>query len=233
MMTKVFNNAEQLAKDLANHIAQEITLAASENRRFCIALSGGSTPNLLYKKLASPNYSKIPWHCVHVFWGDERMVPYNDERNNATAAFHIFLNHVSIPPNQVHRVHTEDTPEAAKNNYDKLLGEYFDGNAFTFDLTLLGMGTDGHTLSLFPTDADVNSPTPVRIVKKSGEDILRISLSADFVNHSKEIIAIVTGKEKAGVLKEVQQGANKYPIELINREKLVFYLDSDAAASLA
>jgi 6-phosphogluconolactonase len=144
--------------------------------RFTIALSGGGTPKKLHLLLASdPFKNRIDWQKLHVFWGDERYVPFTDDRNNAKMAFDTLLDHVPVPKSQIHIMRTDIDPVDSANEYESILIEYFPGAASftpqvassepthdsrltthgskssTFDLVLLGLGDNSHTLSLcFP-----------------------------------------------------------------------------------
>ena len=94
--------------------------------RFTIALSGGSTPKKLHLLLASDQFkNKIDWQKLHVFWGDERYVPFNDDRNNAKMAFDTLLDHVSVPKSQIHIMRTDIDPEESAKEYESILREYF------------------------------------------------------------------------------------------------------------
>ncbi len=118
---------------------------------FTLAFSGGETPKILYKKLASEAYKeKINWKRVHIFWGDERAVPFTDERNNAKMAFDILIDHIDIPEEQVHVMRTDIEPVFAAKEYEKIFHPYFKNTVKSFDFVLFGIGDDGHTLSIFP-----------------------------------------------------------------------------------
>ncbi|WP_431212574.1 6-phosphogluconolactonase [Puia sp. P3] len=128
---------------------------AEKRDRFTIALSGGSTPRALHKLLAAAPYKdQIDWSKMHIFWGDERAVPFEDDRNNAKMAYETLLNFVTVPASQIHVMRTDIGPDESAAEYEKILHQYFDSipGAATlpnsFDLVLLGMGDDGHTLSL-------------------------------------------------------------------------------------
>jgi len=130
---------------LADWMTSLIQKTLEVKDRFTIALSGGETPKKLYQALASDPYrEKINWSRLHIFWGDERYVPFDDERNNAKMAYDNLLSHVNIPEANIHKVWTDITPEGSAKQYEKILHQYFDDRQTTFDLILLGMGEDGH-----------------------------------------------------------------------------------------
>ncbi len=151
MKLHIFDNPEALSENLADWICNLVEETLKEQQSFSLVLSGGGTPKILYQKLASEKYkSRIDWEHVRIFWGDERVVPFNDERNNAKMAFDLLLNHVNVPASQIHIMRTDIEPNFAVAEYGKMLHTYFDSTPHSFDLVLLGMGDDGHTLSLFP-----------------------------------------------------------------------------------
>jgi 6-phosphogluconolactonase len=154
MNLEVFKDADKLSVQLAEWITSLIEETLTRKEQFSLVLSGGNTPKKLNLLLSSSPYNeRIDWKKIHVFWGDERAVPLEDERNNARMAFDTLLNKVKIPEEQIHIMDTSLSPEAAAIQYEEILFEYFDTDVLptkTFDLVLLGMGDDGHTLSLFP-----------------------------------------------------------------------------------
>lgn len=151
MQLQVYTDAEVLSEEVAQWIAETIRETLQTQGRFTIALSGGSTPQRLHKILAaSPLKEQIDWSKLHIFWGDERAVPFEDSRNNAKMAYDTLLNFVPVPASQIHVMRTDIGPEESAAEYEKILHAYFDNQSLSFDLVLLGMGDDGHTLSLFP-----------------------------------------------------------------------------------
>ncbi|HMH20487.1 MAG TPA: 6-phosphogluconolactonase [Puia sp.] len=229
MELHVYKDAEELSHEAAAWIAGCIASTLKEKDRFTIALSGGSTPQRLHKILAaSPYKEQIDWSRLHIFWGDERAVPFEDARNNAKMAYDTLLNFVPVPATQIHVMRTDIPPERSAAEYEKILHEYFPSVADTaaaaaggssanpaagaprtsFDLVLLGMGDDGHTLSLFPG-------TPVVHEEKAWatafflkeQDMYRITLTKTIVNRSARVAFLTTGAGKAHALREVLKGA--------------------------
>ena len=145
--------------------------------RFTLVLSGGNTPKKLNELLTTQVYKNaIDWTKVHIFFGDERFVPFADERNNAKMAFDTLLNHVPVARENIHIMQTENiSPEESANAYETILKQYFptfdssNSKATTFDLVLLGVGDDGHTLSLFPGKTEVIQETDEFVDIKSPE----------------------------------------------------------------
>lgn len=232
----IAENKQQLVHHFAHWLKGEIA-STLEKKFYCtIALSGGSTPLDLFKLLAtSPFNHEIDWEKVHVFWGDERDVPFNDERNNALQAIETLLSKVAIPLGQMHIINTQNGAEAAALAYDKLLHKYFEGRTFSFDITLLGMGDDGHTLSIFPnTEAVEEKEKWVMSYYVPTLQMNRITLLPAIINKSKQICFLVSGKNKAEVLIDVlysRKQPKMYPAKLIKplNGQLHWFLDKDAA----
>src|SRR5215467_7137042 len=154
MNLNISNNIEELSLQVAEWMVDYIHKTFQLQDRFTIALSGGSTPKKLNLLLASDQVKyKIDWQKLHVFWGDERYVPFNDDRNNAKMAFDTLLDHVPVPKSQIHIMRTDIDANESANEYEVILHQYFpsnDSKSNSFNLVILGMGDDGHTLSLFP-----------------------------------------------------------------------------------
>lgn len=239
MQLHIYKDANELADELARWIVELIGKTLAVKDRFTIALSGGSTPATLYKKLADTPYrEKIPWTKLHFFWGDEREVPFDDERNNARMAFDTFLKKVAAPVDQVHLMLTDIPIHDSVAAYELLLHEYFDEDDTSFDLVLLGMGEDGHTLSLFPGSPLLNEQQGwVNAVELEAPNVSRITLMPAIVNRASTIVFLVSGKEKAKTLAEVLKGKyepEKFPAQLIHSlsNQLHWFIDEAAAAEL-
>lgn len=238
MELHVYKDAEALSQAAAKWIAERIGAVLKTADRFTIALSGGSTPKRLHEILAvSPYKEQIDWSKLHVFWGDERAVPFEDSRNNAKMAYDTLLNFVPVPPSQIHVMRTDVTPEQSAVEYEKLLHHYFDGKPFSFDLVLLGMGDDGHTLSLFPGTPGVHEEKVWAFsFWLAVQDMSRITISKTITNLSSAVAFLTAGGAKAHALKEVLEGAydpDKYPSQVIKpKGELHWFVDESAAALL-
>jgi 6-phosphogluconolactonase len=242
MNLEVFKDNNQLCVALAEWITSLIEETLTRKEQFSLVLSGGNTPKKLNLLLASSPYREtIDWKKIHVFWGDERAVPFDNERNNARMAFDTLLNKVDIPQNQIHIMDTSLAPEKTASSYEELLMEYFetiDLPAQSFDLVLLGMGDDGHTLSLFPgfpVIHEENSWATSFFLKS--QDMFRITLTKNIVNQADHIVFMISGKEKAHALHEVLEGEKNpdlYPSQVIipNQGELYFFTDEAAASEL-
>ena len=178
--------------------------------RLAVSLSGGSTPKLLYETLARPQFrDAIPWPRIHWFWGDERFVPEGDPRSNTSMVRAALLDHAPVPPGNIHPIPTTGTtPEDAARQYEQTL-RAFHGDGLgkpLFDLVLLGLGTNGHTASLFPGQPAVDERTAwAAPVAPPGEPI-RITLTFPPLESCRHAAFLVCGADKAEVAARVRAG---------------------------
>ena len=241
MSVQIFTDADDLSNHLAAWITDLIAATLQSQPRFTLALSGGSTPKKLHLLLASSPYrEKIDWKKLHIFWGDERDVPFEDDRNNAKMAFDTLLNKVDVPAEQIHVMRTDLPAEASARAYEAILHQYF-GDGLpekSFDLVLLGMGDDGHTLSLFPGMPVIHEEKAwVSSFYLQAQDMSRITLTKTIVNRAGQVIFMISGSAKAVALQEVLNGTSNpdlYPSQVIKPVdgKLEFFVDQAAAAKL-
>ena len=232
--------------DLFQAAAEEVILAASEAiqqyGRFTIALSGGSTPRSLYTLIAANANSILPWRQIFFFWGDERHVPPTDAESNYRMAEETILSKVPVPAANIFRVPAENPDaSAAAEAYEQTLRKFFalaPGEFPRFDLILLGMGPDGHAASLFPETAALREKS--RLVVANWVEKLhthRITLTLPVLNAARRVAFLVSGADKAAVLREVLEGnapGEKYPSKLIRPSgKLIWFLDRAAASELS
>lgn len=230
---EIFADRSQLiARALALTLA-EIQDAIAQRGRCTIALAGGNTPQPLYEQLATQD---LPWQDIHIFWGDERYVPLSDPQSNAGMAAKAWLNHVAIPPENIHPMPTQATdPTEAAQIYDQQLQSFFGVSSETvprFDLILLGLGPDGHTASLFPhTEALQVCDRNVTVGSKAGQP--RITLTVPVINQAQCILFLVTGTNKQAALTQIfaeNADAAQFPARLIQpiNGKLSWLLDAAA-----
>jgi 6-phosphogluconolactonase len=168
--------------------------------RFRVALAGGTTPERLYRHLAmAENVTRVPWPRTFAFFGDERLVPHDSTDSNYRLAFDALLNHVPIPQAQVFPVPTVNlTPEEAAEAYEKTLRVQL-GEQPIFDLILLGMGSDGHTASLFPGQPTLLEKTAWCLGTQPGElppPVPRVTLTFPVLNAARHVLMLVTGAKK-------------------------------------
>lgn len=150
-MIQVFADPEALSAAAAELFVRQANDAASARRRFAASLSGGSTPKRVFELLAQPPLrDRVPWPQVYLFWGDERCVSADDPRSNYRMTRLALLDHVPIPPAQVHPIDGSRPPEESARQYEALLRSFFGAAPPRFDLVFLGLGENGHTASLFP-----------------------------------------------------------------------------------
>ncbi len=209
----IYPDQGALHRAAAEQFVSVSTACVREQGRCTIALAGGATPNGLYALLATkPFRSRVPWSELHVFWGDERCVPPEDPRSNYRAAYELLLSHVPIPASHVHRMQGEIDPWEAAHAYETELRAHFgtpSGAArFTadarFDLVLLGLGTDGHTASLFPDgDAQREQQRWVTAAYARSADMWRVTLTPAIINAAARIQFLVAGEEKREIVREI------------------------------
>jgi 6-phosphogluconolactonase len=233
---QVVADASALARAAAELVVTASKSNCEKKGSFSIALSGGSTPKAMYALLAEePFRSRVDWAKWDVYWGDERCVPPDHKESNYKMAFESLLSKVSIAPANVHRMRAEIDPNEAATEYGKLLQDKFGDGAL--DLVLLGMGPDGHTLSLFPGTTALGE-TKHRCVSNWVEKFktFRVTMTAPFVNKSKQILVVLGGQDKRQRVKEVLDGPYNptvLPIQLIdpapNGGVLVWLMDKAAA----
>ncbi len=235
---RVFEDSLSLDRAAADLVVDLSRDAVALRERFTVALSGGSTPRGLYGLLASPPYRDlIDWKATHVFWADERCVPPQHEDSNYRLASDLLLSKVPLARAHVHRMHGESDPAAAAASYDKELGSFFGGGPFTFDLVLLGLGTDGHTASLFPGESATCETGRLAVsVPAEGRRERRITLTLPAINRARAVLFLVAGAGKATAVKNLLQAGNvsNYPAALVRPERgsLSLYLDGEAAGLL-
>ena len=230
---------QALASEAAQRIARLARDAAGSRGRFSLALSGGSTPGVLYRLLAEEPYrSQVPWAQTHLFWADERCVPPGDPGSNYRLAYEALIARVSIPAENVHRIRGELAPEAAARAYDRELRRFFGGPNPRFDLVLLGLGGDGHTASLFPGSEALEETERLAAATTAFYDNRpagRVTLTLPALNGARQVLFLVSGPEKANIVRAVLvDGEVRLPAQRIHpvAGQLAWLLDAAAAALL-
>lgn len=208
-VTHIFKNNEAVAEAFADFLQKEIAQVEKIN----IALSGGSTPKVLFDILAKKYADKIRWKKVNFYWGDERCVAPTDEESNYKMADEKLLQHINIPPGNIHRVLGENDPTEEANRYGDLIEANLNlkGGLPIFDLIILGMGSDGHTASIFPDEIElleVDKTCAVAVHPESGQR--RISLTGKVINTARQVHFLVTGASKNSVVKEIFSKTGNY-----------------------
>ncbi len=235
---KILPDNAALTQTAAQEFHRLAESAVQERGRFSVALSGGNTPRAIYSLLAS-EHKELPWDRIHVFFGDERHVPPDHPDSNFRMASESLLSKVPIPEKNVHRIHAELDAEAAAAEYDQQIVNFFHLNNHDwprFDLIFLGIGEDGHTASLFP-GSQALTETSCRVMANWVEkfETFRITLTVPVLNHSAEVVFLVSGADKAEILNQVlRPGARKFPAQYVHPEngRLLWLVDQDAGNSL-
>lgn len=238
-MIRVYSDLETLSQAAAELFTVQSRQASLICGRFSVALSGGETPRRLYELLGSSPYrERIHWNEVHVFWSDERCVPEDDPRNNARMARETLLNHVPIPPENIHSIHCDQSPQAAASQYEQELTDFFSTSNPNFHLILLGLGANGHIASLFPHTPVLNEKVKwVSEVFVKELEMYRITFTAPYINQAGQVVFLVSGADKAQVLETVLEGPyqpHKLPAQLIrpNGAQPIWLVDKAASHKL-
>jgi len=258
--SRIFDTPEQLARQVADWIVERAREAPTltlprkrgrENQRtlprrrgrvgreiFAVCLSGGSTPKRLYELLASPaRRVRFPWDRTHWFWGDERVVPHDDPRSNFHMAWEALLRHAPVPAGNIHAIPTERaSAEAGAAAYETALKRFYgadvlDAHRPLFDLTLLGLGEDGHIASLFPGSPSLAEMKRwvVPVVGESPVD--RITLTYPALASSGVTAVLVVGERKRKVLARVRAGDPALPAARLQPVGAVYWFADRAAAA--
>ncbi len=227
---------------LAHAAAERFVAAAAQataGGRFTVALSGGSTPRDLYADLASDEFrGRVDWTKCFFFWGDERAVPPDDPQSNYRMANETLLARVPVPRANIFRIPAEKSPAVAADAYEQVLKEFWGDALPRFDLVLLGLGSNGHTASLFPHAAVLDEKrrwcAPVWVDELKTD---RITLTVPVLNAGRLVIFLVAGADKAATVREVLQGPyqpDQLPAQLIRptEGKLLWMLDKAAAEQI-
>ena len=221
----VATDATQLIEDVANNIVSYAQSCVDKHQQFNIALAGGSTPASLYQALTN---KPMPWHACHFYFGDERMVAHDHLDSNYAMARRTLFDHAPIAADNIHPIPTDcDDPRQCAAQYAQQLDI-----TQVMDLVLLGIGTDGHTASLFP-DTDIldktDSNAAACYVEKLGA--WRISMTYPFINKSKQVIILIQGKGKREIVDAIlnQEHTSQYPVTKVRPAgELIWHLDEAA-----
>jgi len=245
MEIKVVKDLDELSRTAADEIVQQANGVESRLRPFTLALAGGSTPGPLHRYLGGEPAvrNRLPWGNMHFFWGDERHVPPAHPQSNYRMACDTLFALAPVPAENIHRVSAEEPDAAvAAEKYERELFAFFEpetGQLPRFDCILLGMGPDGHTASLFPGTAALHETQRLVVANWVAKlKTPRITLTAPVLNNAALIIFLISGPEKAAVLKEVLEGDYRpelLPAQLIRpgNGRLLWLVDQAAAGCLS
>ena len=223
----------------AQHISALLEQALASQEHATLAVSGGSTPKLLFQSMVATGF---PWKRVHLFFVDERCVPPDDVESNYRLANENLIAPAHIPPDQVHRIRGEIKPETGAQQYVDDIRNFFgleEGEMPHFDVVQCGMGPDAHTASLFPGEASIEDREHIAgavYVQKMGK--WRVTLMPGALLAAKNTVFLVTGSDKApgvGNVFHQEFDPKHYPAQLISRQgrRVTWFLDHAAAAELA
>lgn len=224
--------------DLADKFASQLIEWAnnSSGKSFHLVLSGGKTPSILFSLLAEKYSTEVPWHKLHFWWGDERMVGPDDAQSNYGEVHKLLFSKVNILPEQIHRIKGEAEVEAEIIRYQQEIEKLVPtANGWpTFDLIILGLGDDGHTASIFPNNlmllkSDQTTASATHPI--SGQ--LRITLTGKVLNNAKRVAFLATGESKSGIYNSIlhhDQGSPSYPASYIKPTGELYWFIDEACA---
>jgi 6-phosphogluconolactonase len=206
---------------------------------FRICLSGGSTPKRLYEILATRHLHDFPWTRTHWFWGDERFVPLDSDKSNYHMTRLAMLDHAPVPPGHIHPILTQSESEdiAAQRYQSRLHMVYGSGELDPkrplFDITLLGLGEDGHTASLFPGVSALKEDKKWVVGVPDGTPPPRVSLTYPALNSTRHMVFLVAGAKKRDALSRIMRGDESAPAQRVKPVgDLHLFLDKEAAVAL-
>ena len=237
---RIFATPDDLAKGFAEDLLRMITESTKINKTFTIALSGGSTPEILFNFLSSDYAGSVPWHQIHIFWSDERCVAPDDPQSNYGMALRTLLSKIEIPGVNIHRIMGEENPEEEALRYSSeiVLNTRTRKGRPVFDLVLLGLGEDGHTASIFPGHPELlesDKTCEVAYHPVTGQE--RITLTGRVINNAEAVAFLVTGRKKEIVVEKLfkkDPDSLNYPAAHIVpvNGRLSWYLDREAGGLL-
>ncbi len=222
---------------LARHVAEWMTATATASTgTFRVSLSGGSTPKTLYGLLASPPFrDRFPWQRTAWYWGDERFVPYDHPESNYRMTREAMLSKVPVPPENVHPVPFDGTADDAAARYAQTLQRAYGATTLDparplFDITLLGLGGDGHTASLLPGEPVLQERKRWAAAVSHGRPEVRITMTYPVIESSRHVAFLVAGKEKAAILQTIRAGGSNVPAARVKPVgELHWFVDRAAA----
>jgi 6-phosphogluconolactonase len=237
---KVFKTPLELAENLAARISSVIEENRSGGNNNFIAISGGNTPKTLFSVLAEEYKDRLNWEKIHFFWVDERCVPPEDQESNYGMTKKYLFDKIEIPDENIHRIRGENIPEKEADRYSAEIDEYirYKNKLPNFDLIILGMGTDGHTASIFPNQLQLLNSEDVCAIgihPQSGQK--RVTLTGRVINNADNVFFMITGEDKAKIVSDIvkkNKGFERYPAGNINpfHGKYEWFLDTSASNML-
>ena len=237
MKLKISKSIQDVAANFSRYLATFI----SSRETVHIALSGGSTPTIVFDELVNNYLNDIDWKGVHLYWGDERCVEPTDNQSNYKMTLTHLISKITIPKENIHRIKGENNPAYEAKRYSEILEVALPkaNNIPQFDLVILGMGDDGHTASIFPQQIELwfsEENCEVAIHPESGQK--RVSLTGKIINNADTVAFLVTGVSKAEKFSEIKEQTGNYknyPANLVRPSsgRLLWFLDSEAASLIS
>jgi 6-phosphogluconolactonase len=229
----VADDVHALSRRVAEWLVDTVASATGIVR---ISLSGGSTPKELYSLLASDTFcNRMAWDRLELFWGDERFVPYDNPASNFRMTTEAMLSRVPVPPDRIHPMPVDGSPEAAAIRYETLLKKIYgadelDPDRPLFHVMLLGLGDDGHTASLIPGQPVLEERKRWVAAVTSGRAETRITLTYPAIESSRTIAFLVAGPEKTAAVRAAREGDETLPATHIRPHgEVIWFLDRAAA----
>lgn len=236
----VYPTLTDVSSALAAEINKRITDLSIGSSKITIALSGSSTPQVLFRHLAEHYNETINWDNIHLYWVDERCVPPDDEESNYGNAKSTLIDKINIPAENIHRIRGEEDPDAEAQLYsDEVIATVESKNELpSFNIILLGIGDDGHFASIFPDQMDILESSEIYAhTKHPSTGQSRITMTGKVINNADFTYILVSGSGKSKIIKELlkkEAEAAFYPANYIRplNHNLFWYLDSAAAEQL-
>jgi 6-phosphogluconolactonase len=228
----VADSPAAVAHSAAEWITEKVLSSRAPVR---IALSGGSTPKPLYALLASGEFiNRLPWDKMLWFWGDERFVPYDHPESNYRMAWEAMLSRVPVPPQNIFAIPTDGIPEDAAQQYEQVLKDVYgkpvlEPTSPLFDITLLGLGEDGHTASLLPGSPVLSERNRWVAAVAHGRPEVRITLTYPALESSRHVAFLIEGRSKAAIFRAIRSGHSDVPAARLHPlGDVTWFVDRDA-----
>jgi 6-phosphogluconolactonase len=227
----IFDSAQAAAEACGDRTLGLLEAAKSARGKAFLAVSGGTTPKLMFRHMAASGFN---WSNIHFFWVDERCVPPDDDQSNYKMTREALLDHIKIDEEQVHRIQGEIDPNAAATMYGNSILTLM-SHPPVFDVIQRGMGPDAHTASLFPGEpriSDEEGITAALWVEKMKQH--RVTLLPGILKSARATLCLVSGKEKADALRDVLKGprdASRFPAQIASAN-MTWFADRAAATEL-
>jgi len=237
---KIFSTVESVAEGLAEAFFNLSDDYYHINKKLYVAISGGNTPQIFFNKLVEKYKEKVYWNNIYFFWVDERCVVPTDNDSNYGMTKQYLLDKIQVPAENIFRIQGENDPSIEAERYSLIIKKYVPerNNLPSFDLTILGMGSDGHTASIFPDQLHLLRSDKICETAVHPQTFQkRITLTGTIINNSSQIIFFVTGENKSKILADIlhsSENSKLFPSSYIKPVdgNLSWYLDKDAASNI-